>query len=110
MLLWRSGVLLCSSRFRVLPWRSWCCYGDQGCCYGDQGCCYVHQDLGYYHGDQGFCYVHQDLGSCYGDHGVAMEIRVFLWRSGILLWSSDSVALEILVDSLVDDVVVYIVY
>jgi len=53
------------------------------------GCCYVHQDLGCYHGDQGFCYVHQDL---------------------ILLWSSDSVALEILVDSLVDDVVVYIVY
>jgi len=39
-----------------------------------------------------------------------MEIRVLLWRSGILLWSSDSVALEILVDSLVDDVVVYIVY
>ena len=52
VLLWRSGVLLCSSGFRVLPWRS-------GCCYGYQGCCYVHQDLGCYHGDQ----------------GVAMEIR-----------------------------------
>ena len=37
-------------------------------------------------------------------------VRVLLWRFGILLWSSDSVALEILVDSLVDDVLVYIVY
>jgi len=147
--------LLCSSEFRVLPWRS-------GCCYGDQGCCYVHQDLGCYRGDQGVamfirikgitmeirvllwrsrvllcssgfrvllwrskvllcssgfrvlpwrsgcCYVHQDLGSCYGDQDLG---RCYGDQGdGILLWSSDSVALEILVDSLVDDVVVYIVF
>jgi len=60
LLSWRSGVLLCSSGLRVLPWRS-------GCCYGDQGCCYVHQDLGCYHGDQG---VAMEI------RGVAMFIRI----------------------------------